>query len=71
MSNKMLRFFLVEHISLIVIAVVIATIGYSLAKKADIDSIKHRRVMIFFSISLLLILLAIPWPWQNYASGWY
>ena len=70
MSNNLLRFFLVEHISLMVIAVIIATIGNSVSKKADNDSTKHRRITILFGITLLLILLAIPWPWQDYASAW-
>jgi uncharacterized protein YacL len=71
MSNRILRFFLVEHISMMIIAVVIATIGYSYSKRARIDSNKHLRISIFYTIAILLILYAIPWPWQNYASGWF
>jgi hypothetical protein len=71
MSNSLLRFFLVEHISIMIIAVVIATIGYSYAKRTSLDAKKHLRILIFYGVALVLILFAIPWPWQNYASGWF
>ena len=70
MSNAMLRFFLIEHISLMLVAIIIATVGHSLSKKANNDRSSHLRISIFFGIALLLILLAIPWPWQNLVSGW-
>lgn len=71
MSNKMLRFFLIEHPSIMIIAVIVATVGQVLSKKAMIDSNKHMRIIIFFGIALILFLHAIPWPWQNYSSAWF
>lgn len=71
MSNAMLRFFLVEHISLMIVAVILVTIGFSISKKAIQDSKKHLRTTIFYGIALILILLAIPWPWQSYAASWF
>lgn len=71
MSNRILRFYLVEHISIMILAVAIATIGYSFSKRAGFDSKKHMRISIFYGIALILILLAIPWPWQNYAASWF
>ncbi len=70
MANRMLRFFLVEHILLMLIAIVLATIGVSASKKVDKDSKKHNRIILYFGIALILILAAIPWPWQNLSSGW-
>lgn len=71
MSNHLLRFFLVEHISLMLLAIILATVGHSLSKKVKSDHSRHLRISIFFGIALLLILLAIPWPWQNFAAGWF
>jgi membrane protein DedA with SNARE-associated domain len=70
MSSRMLRFFLVEHIGLMLVAAVVTTVGYSISKRIQSDTGKHMRILIFYGIALLLILLAIPWPWQNYSSGW-
>ena len=61
MSNSALRFFAVEHIFIMIISLGLAHMGRSLAKKADGDVKKHQRAAIFFTLSLLLILLGIPW----------
>ena len=61
MANSDIRFFLVEHILMMVVALVLAHIGRSRAKKADTDVSKHKNAAIFFTIAMLLILAAIPW----------
>lgn len=61
MANSDLRFFLVEHFLMMVVALVLAHIGRSRAKKADTDVSKHKNAAIFFTIAMLLILAAIPW----------
>lgn len=70
MSNAMLRFFLVEHVSLMIVAVILATLGYSISKKTTNDHKKHRRISVFYALTLAMILVAIPWPWQGLASAW-
>lgn len=62
MANPEMRFFAVEHITLMIIAVVVAHVGRSLAKRAPTAPQKHRRTAIWFAISLLIVLAAIPWP---------
>lgn len=71
MSDRMLRFFLVEHLTTMVIAIVLITVGNGVAKKASVESAKHKRIVIFYGLALLLVLLGIPWPWQGYATGWF
>ncbi len=61
MGNSGLRFYLVEHLSLMIVAVIVAHIGRSRAKKAASDEGKHKQAAIFFALSILLVLLAIPW----------
>lgn len=62
MGNSGLRFFAVEHALLMIIAVVVAHIGRSRAKKAAADAGKFKQTAIFFGIALVLVFLAIPWP---------
>jgi membrane protein DedA with SNARE-associated domain len=71
MKNAMLRFFLVEHIGLMIVALVLITMGYSKAKKALTQEAKLKKTLLFYGLGLLLILLAIPWPWQQYAAAWF
>lgn len=70
MKDSLLRFFLVEHISLMIIAVVLVTIGYVKSDRAISEFKKHKLVVIYFSIALLLILAAIPWPFRGLGAGW-
>lgn len=61
MKNEDLRFWAVEHLTAMVLAVIVTTIGNKRIKKAVNDAAKHRKTLIFFGISLLLILSMIPW----------
>jgi len=69
MKDKMLRFWAVEHISMMIIAIMIITIGYSLAKRATNDADRFRKIFIYFLISLLIILITIPWPFTQTGAG--
>lgn len=70
-KDSVLRFYLVEHLSLMTLAVVLITIGYSKSKKASTDSKKLKLIFGFFLVGLILILAGIPWPFQNYGTGWF
>ena len=61
MKNADLRFYAVEHILMMVIALVLVHIGRAKSKKNIAPWKKHRAATIFYGISLLLILAAIPW----------
>jgi hypothetical protein len=71
MKDSVLRFFLVEHIGLMILAVILVTIGYIKSDRAVEGRIKYRLLIIYYSIVLLLILLAIPWPFRGLGSGWF
>ncbi|QHT71381.1 DUF2871 family protein [Rhodocytophaga rosea] len=60
-GNEQMWFFGAYHIALMFIAVGVMTTGGSKAKRATTDRDKFRFTAISFGISLLLILLAIPW----------
>lgn len=61
MKNADLRFYAVEHIAMMVIAVVLVHIGRAKSKKATSDVAKFRVATIFYSLALVVILAAIPW----------
>ena len=67
MSDAHLRFWTVEHLSLMLIAVIIITLGRSAAKKLEVPTAKHKKIAIFFTIALVLILVSIPWPFTQVA----
>ena len=67
MGDAHTRFWTVEHLSLMLIAVILITLGRSAAKKLEESTAKHKKIAIFFTISLILILISIPWPFMQIA----
>jgi hypothetical protein len=68
MRSPILRFFLVEHTSAMLLAVVLITIGYVRMKKAT-DAVQSARALLWFYLfSLVIILILIPWPFTRYAG---
>ena len=61
MKNADLRFYAVEHILMMVIALVVIHIGRAKSKRNSAPWKKHRSAFIFYIIGLILILAAIPW----------
>lgn len=61
MSNPDVRFFLVEHLVLMIVAIALAHVGRSRSKKADSDRGRHAQAALFFTLALVAILVAIPW----------
>ncbi|NQU52079.1 MAG: cytochrome B [Bacteroidetes bacterium] len=61
MKNSNLRFYAVEHILMMFIALVLVHIGRAKSKRNPIAWKKHRTAAIFYGIALLVILAAIPW----------
>ncbi len=66
MQNAVVRFYAVEHIFLMLVAVAIAHIGRSVGRKAAEPVARYRRLAIWFTVSLAIILAAIPWPFFDY-----
>lgn len=58
-SSPVGRYWKMEHLSLMIIAVVLITIGNAKSKKVADTVAKHKTIAIFFGIALLLILLSI------------
>ena len=71
LSNSMLRFFLVEHALLMLLSATAISIGFRITKKTSVPYDKHLNTFLFYTISLLLIVFSIPWPWKNLGGAWY
>jgi hypothetical protein len=65
MSNKYNRFFAVEHLAGMLIAIILIHIGYSASKKALVDRVKHKKLFWFTLIAVLIIIITIPWPFRE------
>jgi hypothetical protein len=61
MKNEMLRFYAVEHILVMIIAMIVIHIGRKRAKNASSDKSKHKLSALFYTAGLLIILSRIPW----------
>ena len=60
-NRALLIFFGVYHITMMLVALVVAQLGYSRAKRAATDRLAFRNAAIGYSVGLLLVFLAIPW----------
>lgn len=65
MANDEIRFSLIEHPLMMLIAVVLITIGYSKHKKKLTSKPKFKMLAIFYTLGLIFILSRIPW------SNWF
>ena len=70
MSVTELRFYAVEHISMMILAAIVITIGYSKAKRQEAPQ-RYKTLFIFNVIGLIIILAAIPWPFRGLGAGWF
>ena len=64
MKNNVYRFWAVEHITGMLIAIILITIGKGVAKKNLPDPVKHKRTLWFFLFALFIILITAPWPFR-------
>jgi uncharacterized membrane protein YozB (DUF420 family) len=61
MQNADVRFFFAEHFFYMLLAVILVHVGVAAARRAVEDTTKHRRAAIWFSLSVLAIILGMPW----------
>jgi hypothetical protein len=68
MGNREARFFAIEHWFTMILALIAAQLGYSLAKRAKSDRAKFVRSSIGYVLAALLIAYGIPW-WRPLFPG--
>jgi hypothetical protein len=62
MGNSGLRFWAVEHVVGMVIAVALAHVGRGKIRKAANDRRRHTLAAIYYGIASILVLALMPWP---------
>ncbi|MEO8413113.1 MAG: hypothetical protein ABI472_05610 [Ginsengibacter sp.] len=72
MKDANLRFFTMEHEVMMILAWILVHVGRVMVKKVILSPAKYKRSLIFFGIALLLILIAMPWPFRDaVARPWF
>lgn len=62
-----IAFFGLIHLLLMITVVVMITIGSVLAKRRQTDPEKFKTMLRWFGIALIILLIAIPWPFSPFA----
>jgi membrane protein DedA with SNARE-associated domain len=72
MKVALYRFYGMEHLMGMIIAIVLVTIGHSKSKKATESAAKFKAIKLWYVLALILILAFIPWPFRTaLGAGWF
>jgi hypothetical protein len=73
MKDGVARFWAVEHILMMIVAIGLLTYGHIRCKKAKGDQEKYKVQALYFTVGLILILASIPWPFREvgFGRGWF
>ncbi|HHY54697.1 MAG TPA: hypothetical protein GYA08_04600 [Chloroflexi bacterium] len=61
-----IRFFAMEHIAIMIVAVVLAHLAVVFSKRAEASASKFKRGAIYATLAVLAVLVGIPWPFFSY-----
>lgn len=59
MKDPTTRYFTIEHVSMMIIALILITIGHSRSKTKVLPEVKHKTIALFYGIALLIIVGAL------------
>jgi hypothetical protein len=62
MKTPQLRFWAVEHASMMFLAVILAHVGRVLARKAKTPQARRTRLLVCFGLATLAMFAGMPWP---------
>ncbi|MDX1653092.1 MAG: hypothetical protein R3277_11400 [Brumimicrobium sp.] len=73
MGDAKFHFFAIEHALIMFFAILLVTIGRGKAERHPINKIRHKLVFRYYGIGLILIFIAIPWPfiYPELGAGWF
>lgn len=69
--ERSIRFFGMEHITMMLIAITLITIGSAKTKRKLIDEQKFKTWAIWYTVALVIIFLSIPWAFSPFTSRPY
>lgn len=64
-------FFGLIHSSLMLVAIILITVGSASAKRKDTNASKFKTMLVWFSVALIIIIIAVPWPFSPLANRPY
>ena len=70
-GGELLRFYSVTHMSWMLPAILLVTVGYMVAKRSSTSAKASFWVLWTYGLGLVLILIGIPWPGRDLAGGWW
>ncbi len=53
------RYWTVEHVAMMIFAIILITVGYSKSKKAILPEAKHRAIVVFYLLAIVVMVAAI------------
>jgi hypothetical protein len=62
MKDPVARFWAVEHLTTMLVAIVVAHVGRVLGRKATSADSKKMKLFVCYGIATVLMCIAIPWP---------
>lgn len=71
MGDAVTRFYTVEHVFGMLLAIILVTIGHAKAKRQAELNKGWKTVGIYYLLGLILILISIPWPFRPLGGGWF
>ena len=72
MKEAAFRFYGMEHLLGMLIAIVLITMGYSKSKRGATDLEKFKPIKLYYVIGFILIIASIPWPFRTALGGsWF
>lgn len=71
MRTSSLRYWAVEHVFIMVIALVLVHAGRVSIRRTLDSAGKHRRAAIYFGLALLLMIAGTPWPMVPNGRPWF
>lgn len=72
MKQAMYRFYGMEHLTGMLLAIIVITIGHSKSKKGADAAAKFKAIKLWYVLALILVLAFIPWPFRTeLGAGWF
>ena len=72
MKQAMYRFYGMEHLTGMLLAIIAITIGHSKSKKAADAASKFKAIKLWYVLALILVVAFIPWPFRTeLGAGWF
>ncbi|MBW7867443.1 MAG: cytochrome B [Brumimicrobium sp.] len=71
MKETTLRFFTMEHVLIMVIAITLITLGKMKAGKLEDPAAKHQIIFKYYGLGLIILFVGIPWPFLYNVGAQY